>query len=113
MNDLLHGKVYADSVAALTRADVIVVCLYEAERMPSIFYLWVNVWLQERSRFPGVVVATVVASEEMGPFTNETWRFVHAIASQGRLNLSIQDYNQPLQPVLGPKDGPARLAEAA
>ena len=46
IGDLLEPRVFGEGVAALAQADVIVISLYEAERLPATFYLWVNVWLQ-------------------------------------------------------------------
>ena len=59
IGDLRQRKVFSEGVAALTRADVIVVSLYEVEQLPATFYLWVNVWLQERAGLAGMLVALV------------------------------------------------------
>ena len=52
ISDLTEPKTYWEGVAALAHADVIVVSLREAERLPAVFYLWVNLWLQERCGSP-------------------------------------------------------------
>ena len=100
INDLIEPKVYWQSVAALAHADVIVVSLHEAERLPAVFYLWVNLWLQERCRLPGALVALVVPPEEPKSQANhETRRYLSAVASQGRLEFFVQDCTQPGEPM--------------
>jgi hypothetical protein len=97
IGDLEEPRVYSEGVRALARADVIVVSLYEAERFPSVFYLWVNLWLQVRSEFPGALVALVVPGKESRLGANETRRYLHAVAGQGRLELV--ESNQPGRPI--------------
>jgi hypothetical protein len=101
-------------VAALAQADVIVVSLYEVERLPATFYLWVNVWLQQRSGLPGALVALVAPSEASNPGAkNETRRYLAAVASQGRLEFLIQEYNQSGGPIRDLRDDVMRWAKAA
>jgi len=95
IGDLIEPKVYWEGVAALAHADVIVVSLCEAERLPPAFYLWVNLWLQERSNLPGALVALVVRPEESNVWVNETRRYLAAVASQGRLEFFLRECDQP------------------
>ena len=95
IGDLIEPKVYWEGVAALAHADVIVVSLCEAERLPPAFYLWVNLWLQERSNLPGALVALVVRPEESNAWVNETRRYLAAVASQGRLEFFLRECDQP------------------
>ena len=100
-------------MAALAHADVIVVSLYEAERLPPAFYLWVNLWLQERSGLPGALVALVVPPEESNAWLNEARRYLSAVGSQGQLELFIQESNRPGEPVLDLKEDITHWAQAA
>jgi hypothetical protein len=95
VNDLKERGAFSKGVAALAQADAIVVSLHEAERLPSTFYLWVNVWLQERSGRPGVLVALMVPPEEPNSAANETRKYLYAVASQGHLDFLIRKRNQP------------------
>ncbi len=97
ISNLREPRVYSEGVRALARADVIVVSLYEAERLPSVFYLWVNLWLQVRSGLPGALVALVVPGEESHFGVNETRRYLCAVASQG--GLELLECNQPNRPI--------------
>jgi hypothetical protein len=97
ISDLEEPRVYSEGVRALAGADVIVVSLYEAERLPSVFYLWVNLWLQVRSGFPGALVALVVPGEGSNFGANETRRYLCAVASQGALELL--ESNRPNRPM--------------
>jgi hypothetical protein len=101
-------------VAALARADAIVIALHEADRLPGAFYLWVNLWLQERSGLPGALVALVVSPEESNPAAkNETRSYLAAVASQGRLEFFLQECNQPGESIPDVREDVTRWAEAA
>jgi len=113
VGDLIAPGVYWQGVAALAQADVIVVSLYEAERLPAAFYLWVNLWLQERSGRPGALVALLVPPEESNSWMNETRRYLSAVASQGCLEFLVQESNQPGEPILALREDIMRWAKAA
>ena len=100
ISNLIEPKVYWEGVAALAHADVIVVSLHEAEPLPAVFYLWVNVWLQERSGLHGALVALIVPPEEASSQAkDETRRYLSAVANQGRLEFFMQEGNQPGEPI--------------
>jgi len=100
INDLIAPGVYWQSVAALSNADVVVVSLYDAERLPAVFYLWVNLWLQERGGLPGALVALVVPpAESNSRAKQETRSYLSALASQGRLEFFMQECTQPGEPI--------------
>ena len=111
ISDLVEPSVYSDSVRALARADVIVISLYEAERLPSVFYLWVNLWLQVRAGLPGSLVALVVPAEEPSFGANETRRYLCAVASQG--GLELLESNQPGRPIRGFRQDSFQWSNAA
>jgi hypothetical protein len=114
IGDLSEPKVYWEGVAALARADAIVIALHEADRLPGAFYLWVNLWLQERSGLPGALVALVVSPEESNPAAkNETRSYLAAVASQGRLEFFLQECNQPGESIPDVREDVTRWAEAA
>ena len=113
ISDLIEPSVYWEGVAALAQADVIVVSLDEAKRLPPAFYLWVNLWLQERSGLPGALVALVVPSEESGTWVNEMRRYLSAVASQGRLEFFIQECAQAGEPICGLREDIMHWAQAA
>jgi hypothetical protein len=100
IGDLLQRRVFSKGAAALAQADVIVISLYEAERLPSAFYLWVNVWLQQRSGLPGALVALVVRPQEPSLVAkNETRSYLYAVVSQGHLEFMLQESKQPGNPI--------------
>jgi len=111
INDLKEPRVYSEGARALARADMIVVSLYEAERLPPVFYLWVNLWLQVRSGFPGALVALVVPVEESNFGANETRRYLCAVASQG--GLELLESNQPGRPIRDLRDDSFQWRRAA
>jgi len=91
ISDLVQPSAYWEGVAALAHADVIVVSLHVADRLPAAFYLWVNLWLQERSGRPGVFVALLVAPKESNAEARETRRYLSTLASQGHLDFLIRE----------------------
>jgi hypothetical protein len=100
ISDLIEPKVYWEGLAALAHADVIVVSVREAERLSAVFYLWVNLWLQERCGLPGALVALIAPPEAArSQASNETRRYLSAVASQGHLEFFMQECNQPAEPI--------------
>jgi len=88
---LRQRGVFADGVAALASADLIVMAVHDATRFPAEFYLWVNLWLQQRFGLPGALVVLLGTSGDWGPAHNETRSYLHAVASQGRLELFFKE----------------------
>ena len=88
---LRQQGVFADGVAALASADLIVMAVHDAARFPAEFYLWVNLWLQQRFGSPGALVALLGTSGDLGPVPNETRSYLHAVASQGGLELFFKE----------------------
>jgi len=86
VGDLGQASVFSQSSAALGKADVIVVSLYEAERLPPPFYLWVNLWLQARRGHPGALVALVARNGESSSGRMEIRNYLCSAATQGRLD---------------------------
>jgi hypothetical protein len=114
INDLAEPGVYWQGLAALAHADVIVVSLHEGERLPAVFYLWVNLWLQERFGLPGALVALIIPPEEASvPAKNETRSYLSAVASQGRLESFQQECRQPGEPIRGLREDITHWALAA
>jgi hypothetical protein len=106
IDDLIDPGVYWQSVAALAHADVIVASLQEAERLPAVFYLWVNLWLQERCGLPGALVALAVPPEALNTQAkHEMRRYLSAVASQGRLEFFLPECTQPGEPMRDLKAG--------
>lgn len=118
INDLKEPSVFSRGAAALARADVIVISVYAAERLPSVFYLWVNLWLQMRAGLSGALAALVVPTGESESGAMETRRYLCAVASQG--GLEWLECKRPSAPIRGlgeevfqwPKAGPVASSPA-
>jgi len=113
IGDLVGRRAFTEGVAALAQADIIVVSLYAAERLPAVFYLWVNVWLQERSGRPGALVALVIPPEALNSGSSETRRYLCAVASQGRLEFLLPECDQPGERIRDLGEDLVRWADAA
>lgn len=99
INDLKEPVVFSQGVASLARADLIVVSVYEAERLPSVFYLWVNLWLQVRSGHQGALITCVVPTGDSESGERETRRYLCAVATQGQLQML--ECKRPSTPIRG------------
>jgi hypothetical protein len=97
ISDLRQPGTFSEGAAALARADVIVVSVQEAERLPSVFYVWVNLWLQERSGLHGTLVGLVLPSAGSNSRVGEMRRYLCAVASQA--GLELLESNDPDEPI--------------
>jgi hypothetical protein len=113
INELRRPATFWDGVQALTKADIIVVAIQEAERLPAQFYLWVNLWLQQRSRRSGALVGLVGTSGESTAASHETRRYLHALASQGHLDLILKQCDPSSGPVSVPGEELRHWAKSA
>ena len=93
ISNLSDPGYFTCGVQALAQADAIVMAVREVDRFPGAFYLWVNLWLQVRAGKPGTLIALVGSSGHANPETLETRRYLHAIASQGGLELVMKEFD--------------------
>jgi hypothetical protein len=91
ISNLVQPSIFTRGIQALAKADAIVIAVRETDRFPGAFYLWVNLWLQIRSGKPGALVALVETFTEESPESMETRRYLHAVASQGGLELLMKE----------------------
>ena len=91
ISDLVQSGTFTLGIQALAKADAIVIAVHGADRFPGAFYMWVNLWLQVRSRKPGALVALVGTSNKRSSEFMETRRYLHAVASQGGLELLMKE----------------------
>lgn len=111
IEDLRQVKAFSEGVADLARAEVIVVSLYEADRLPATFYLWVNLWLQVRGGRAGTMFALVAPSEDVTFGVQETRRYLCAAAQQG--GLELVECDRPGKPLHGLQEDGVPCAKAA
>lgn len=98
IDKLQEGTVVAEGATALAQADGIIIALQETERLPGVFYLWVNLWLQNRHGRPGSLIALVGTAKEPSPEPTELRSYLHAIASQGRFEFLLKECACPVEP---------------
>jgi hypothetical protein len=101
LGDLRQAEVFRKGTAALAQADAIVIAIHETTRLPAEFYLWVNLWLQQRNGLPGALITLVGTTGDSGVASIETRSYLHAVASQGHLELLFKRYPLSGEP---PKD---------
>jgi hypothetical protein len=109
---LKQGQAFTEGVVTLTQADVIVIANHGENRLPGEFYLWVNLWLQQRSRLTGALVALVAGSEESKVSSGEVQEYLKAVAAQGRLEFFLKECELKGEPPIR-RDDVIEFAEAA
>jgi len=99
INELLKPAVFRDGAAALADADAIVIALPGTGHLPAVFYLWVNLRLQQRQSAPGALIALVGVTSGQNLAFIETRSYLHAVASQGRLELLFKRFDPAAEPL--------------
>jgi hypothetical protein len=113
INDLQDRRVFCEGVTALAEADAIAIAVRDTERLPGVFYLWVNLWLQRRYGTPGALIALVGPLAKSNPAANELRSYLHAIADQGHLDFLLKECPRPDEPTRGVPEDLLEWAEAA
>jgi hypothetical protein len=107
IGNLVEAGVFSQGIAALARADAMVFAMREAEPLPAEFYLWANLWLQQRAGRPGALIALIDTDAENRAGSRDIRSFLQALARQGRLELFLKECQRPSAPagVLGEDQG--------
>jgi len=113
IGDLRQREVFRAGTDALAQADAIVIAIHEARRLPAEFYLWVNLWLQQRNCLPGALIALVGTSDDSGPAATETRSYLHAVASQAHLQLLFKRCPPSSEPTKDLAEDLTQWAQAA
>jgi len=113
IDDLRQPELFREGAVALAKADAIVIALYEQERLPAQFYLWLNLWLQQRDGLPGALIGLIGTSRESGSASIETRRYLHSMASQGHLDLMLKRCDLTAEPADDLREGLLQWAHAA
>ncbi len=97
LGDLSQPGVLAGAVSTTMRADVIVVAIQAAARLPLPFYVWVDAWLPHRLPQAGALVALIGLPEPAGLQSDQAREYLRAVAQQGRLDFLLQERKLPVE----------------
>ncbi len=104
---LSEAAVCLEAVQTATRADVIVVSLYENQVLPAGFYDWIDGWLAGRRLPMGALIALINVCEAAGTWPHPIHNCLRAVALQGQLDFLLRERRLP-----GPSGGGLFLKKA-
>ena len=100
ISDLMEPGVLAGAVSTAMRADVIVVAINAAERLPLPFHVWVDTWLPNRLQVAGCLVALIGSAEAPNGHSSRMRDYLRAVAREGRLEFLLEERRLPVAPAL-------------
>jgi hypothetical protein len=95
ISDLNQQGIFAGSLQDAARADVVMVAISAADRLPSELQLWVDAWLPHRERSTCALVAMVGSPETPFPLGAQTLEYLRAVADLGGLSFFPQQRRLP------------------
>ena len=98
ISDLMEPGVLAGAVSTAMRADVVVVALDAAERLPLSFHVWVDTWLPNRLQVAGCLVALIGSVEQPNGQSSRMREYLRAVAREGRLEFLLEERRLPVAP---------------
>jgi hypothetical protein len=88
---LAQPEVHAEAVLSAARADVIVIAVSAAERLPIDLCVWIAAWVPRRARRAGALVALISRSRKPEFQAFSTQDFMRMVALQGGLDFFPQE----------------------
>jgi hypothetical protein len=98
ISDLMEPGVLAGAVSTAMRADMIVVAIDAAERLPLPFHVWVDTWLPKRLQAAGCLVALIGSAEQPNGESSRMREYLRAVAREGRLEFLLEERRLPVAP---------------
>jgi hypothetical protein len=109
-DSLSDPEIFADAVRAALTADVIVVSVYAADRLPPNLYVWFEAWLPLRPSRAGALTAMIGVTELLDSQSVRTFEYLYALARKGQLDFIPQERQRP---IAFPTSSLERIAEPA
>jgi hypothetical protein len=91
VGDLAQPEILTEAVLSATRADVIVIAIPAAEKLPIDLCVWIAAWVPRRARRAGALVALIGAPRESDPQAFSTRDFLWMVALKGGLDFFPQE----------------------
>ncbi len=91
ISNLVRPGFIADAVRAAALADVIVIAVPAAERLPIDLCVWIGAWVSRRARRPGALVALIGLTRRPDLQAFSTQDFLRMVARKGGLDFFPQE----------------------
>jgi hypothetical protein len=113
VESLSDPAILLEAVRAALVADVIVVSVYAADKLPLDLYVWVAAWLPRRLSRAGALAALVGVGEPLDAPSLRTMEYLQAVARKAQLDFIPQEHKRPSAPSAPPIEIIAKPAGAA
>ena len=91
IDSLAQPELFTEAVLSAAQADVIVIAVSAAERLPVDLCVWIGTWVSRRARRAGALVALIGLPRESAPQAFSTQDFMRLVALKGGLDFFSQE----------------------
>lgn len=96
IDSLAWPEMFAEAVSSAAQADVIVIAVSAAERLPIDLCVWIGAWVSRRARRAGALVALISLPRKRGLQALSTRDFMRMVALKGGLDFFPQERVLPV-----------------
>ena len=98
IGELSDPGVLRDAAQAATTADVLIVAVRAADKLPLELFEWIEAWMPRRLPLAGTLVALLGTPEPPGAASPHIRRYLQEVAWQGELEFLPQEQELPWEP---------------
>lgn len=95
IGDLTRPGVFEVAVQAAAKADVLVVSLRDAGRLPREFHAWIDAWLPRRAGRAGALVALIGMPAQLDVQSGRAYQFLAGVARSSGLDFFPRERKLP------------------
>ena len=93
--ELDQPEIFQGAVSAAVDADVMIVSLHAAEKLPAGFCAWIDAWLSRRQRPDGSLIALIGVSGRNGASSEYAQKYLRGVAWEARLEFLLRECAMP------------------
>jgi len=95
IGELSDLRLLTEAVQAAITADMLIVAVRAADKLPFDLYEWIEAWLPHRLQLAGTLVALIGTPEQPGADSSPIRRYLQEVAWQGGLEFLPQEQKLP------------------
>ena len=95
IDSLAWPETLEEAISSAARADVIVIAVPDAERLPIDLCVWIGAWVSRRARRAGALMALIGRPQNRDRQTFSTRDFLQMVALKGGLDFFPQEHVLP------------------
>jgi len=95
IGELSDPRLLVDAVQAAITADILILAVRAADKLPFDLYEWIEAWLPHRLHLAGSLVALIGTSRQSGADSSHIRRYLEEVAWQGCLEFLPQEQELP------------------